>query len=90
MSIRINATVSEARAAAGHSKEQWDRFYVSFEARKAGRDELTVGVHYKRRGQATFRGASGLDEMDTHPRERERVDAAANKRSIDGGRDTGG
>lgn len=27
MSIRINATVSEARAAAGHSKEQWDRFY---------------------------------------------------------------
>jgi hypothetical protein len=29
MSIRINATVSEARAAAGHSKEQWDRFYVS-------------------------------------------------------------
>jgi hypothetical protein len=29
MSIRINATVNEARAAAGHSKEQWDRFYVS-------------------------------------------------------------
>ncbi|PVH94342.1 hypothetical protein DM02DRAFT_539663 [Periconia macrospinosa] len=27
MSIRINATVSEARAASGHSKEQWDRFY---------------------------------------------------------------
>lgn len=27
MSIRINATVNEARAAAGHSKEQWDRFY---------------------------------------------------------------
>lgn len=29
MSIRMNATVNEARAAAGHSKEQWDRFYVS-------------------------------------------------------------
>jgi hypothetical protein len=28
MSIRINATVHEARAAAGHTKEQWDRFYV--------------------------------------------------------------
>lgn len=27
MSIRINATVNEARAAAGHNKEQWDRFY---------------------------------------------------------------
>lgn len=27
MSIRINATVHEARAAAGHTKEQWDRFY---------------------------------------------------------------
>ncbi|KAF9738043.1 hypothetical protein PMIN01_03326 [Paraphaeosphaeria minitans] len=27
MSIRINATVNEARAAAAHSKEQWDRFY---------------------------------------------------------------
>ncbi|KAF2017341.1 hypothetical protein BU24DRAFT_148777 [Aaosphaeria arxii CBS 175.79] len=27
MSIRINATVNEARAAAGHYKEQWDRFY---------------------------------------------------------------
>ncbi|KAF2792412.1 hypothetical protein K505DRAFT_387474 [Melanomma pulvis-pyrius CBS 109.77] len=27
MSIRINATVHEARAAAGHNKEQWDRFY---------------------------------------------------------------
>ncbi|KAF2708336.1 hypothetical protein K504DRAFT_468674 [Pleomassaria siparia CBS 279.74] len=25
--IRINATVSEARVSAGHSKEQWDRFY---------------------------------------------------------------
>ncbi|KAJ4297890.1 hypothetical protein N0V90_005789 [Kalmusia sp. IMI 367209] len=32
MSIRINATVNEARAAAGHSKEQWDRFYVSCRA----------------------------------------------------------
>ncbi|KAF2629664.1 hypothetical protein BU25DRAFT_271436 [Macroventuria anomochaeta] len=27
MSIRINATVNEARAAAGHNREQWDRFY---------------------------------------------------------------
>ncbi|KAH7392599.1 hypothetical protein BKA66DRAFT_379987, partial [Pyrenochaeta sp. MPI-SDFR-AT-0127] len=27
MSIRINATVQEARTAAGHSQEQWDRFY---------------------------------------------------------------
>ncbi|KAF1996192.1 hypothetical protein P154DRAFT_525768 [Amniculicola lignicola CBS 123094] len=27
MSIRINATVMEARKAAGHNKEQWDRFY---------------------------------------------------------------
>ncbi|KAF2740938.1 hypothetical protein EJ04DRAFT_481166 [Polyplosphaeria fusca] len=27
MSIRINATVNEARAAAAHNKEQWDRFY---------------------------------------------------------------
>ncbi|KAJ4994419.1 hypothetical protein SVAN01_00248 [Stagonosporopsis vannaccii] len=27
MSMRINATVSEARAAAGHNREQWDRFY---------------------------------------------------------------
>ncbi|KAF2131008.1 hypothetical protein P153DRAFT_287098 [Dothidotthia symphoricarpi CBS 119687] len=27
MSIRINATVHEARTAAGHSREQWDRFY---------------------------------------------------------------
>lgn len=27
MSIRINATVQEARSAAGHSQEQWDRFY---------------------------------------------------------------
>lgn len=28
MSIRINATVNEARTAAKHSQEQWDRFYV--------------------------------------------------------------
>jgi len=28
MSIRINATVNEARTAANHSQEQWDRFYV--------------------------------------------------------------
>ncbi|EFQ96205.1 hypothetical protein PTT_02317 [Pyrenophora teres f. teres 0-1] len=27
MSIRINATVQEARTAANHSQEQWDRFY---------------------------------------------------------------
>ncbi|KAF1929358.1 uncharacterized protein M421DRAFT_61389 [Didymella exigua CBS 183.55] len=27
MSIRINATVNEARAAAGHKREQWNRFY---------------------------------------------------------------
>ncbi|KAF2748986.1 hypothetical protein M011DRAFT_399317 [Sporormia fimetaria CBS 119925] len=25
--IRVNATVNEARTAAGHNKEQWDRFY---------------------------------------------------------------
>lgn len=29
MTMRINATVQEARDAAGHTKEQWDRFYVS-------------------------------------------------------------
>ncbi|KNG50009.1 hypothetical protein TW65_02928 [Stemphylium lycopersici] len=28
MSIRINATVQEARTAANHSQEQWDRFYA--------------------------------------------------------------
>ena len=28
MSMRINATVNEARANAGHNREQWDRFYV--------------------------------------------------------------
>lgn len=33
MSIRINATVHEARTAAGHSREQWDRFYVSLDSR---------------------------------------------------------
>ncbi|KAF2257247.1 hypothetical protein BU26DRAFT_537047 [Trematosphaeria pertusa] len=26
-SFRLNATVNEARAASGHTKEQWDRFY---------------------------------------------------------------
>lgn len=30
MSIRINATVQEARTAANHSQEQWDRFYVRY------------------------------------------------------------
>jgi hypothetical protein len=45
MSIRINATVNEARAAAGHKTEQWASFYVSCRAShrfKRGADERST------------------------------------------------
>ena len=79
MSIRINATVNEARAAAGHNREQWDRFYVSRRASRRGGIELTGRVHYKGRGKAALRSTPRMDQMDPDPRQREGADVGAHK-----------
>lgn len=78
MSIRINATVQEARTAANHSQEQWDRFYVSMLWSQAPA-WLILPVHNQRRGQAACRGASRLEKMDPHPRQRKGTNARPNK-----------
>jgi hypothetical protein len=82
MSIRINATVQEARTAANHSQEQWDRFYVSWWARRRGYAYLTIVVYNQRRGKATCGGPLGLEKMDPYPREREGADVGENQHAL--------
>jgi hypothetical protein len=85
MSIRINATVAEARDAAGHTVEQWNRFYVRCGPACAPSAWLTKQVHNERRGQAAVRGTQRVVKMDPYPRERKGGNAGANKYPVGGG-----